>query len=68
MPRYSGKHRNLTQEEQEQFLAEGRQPSIRFRVPEGKIIAFNDIVKGEISLNQTASATLSSSKRRNTDV
>ena len=45
MPRYSGKHRNLTQEEQEQFLAEGRQPSIRFRVPEGKIIAFNDIVK-----------------------
>ncbi|MGV2516469.1 UNVERIFIED_CONTAM: glutamate--tRNA ligase, partial [Bacillus subtilis] len=49
MPRYSGQHRNLTQEEQEQFLAEGRQPSIRFRVPEGKIIAFNDIVKGEIS-------------------
>ncbi|QTN95863.1 glutamate--tRNA ligase [Bacillus sp. LJBV19] len=49
MPRYSGKHRNLTQKEQEQFLAEGRQPSIRFRVPEGKIIAFNDIVKGEIS-------------------
>ena len=31
------------------FCTEGRQPSIRFRVPEGKIIAFNDIVKGEIS-------------------
>ncbi|WP_260865211.1 glutamate--tRNA ligase family protein, partial [Staphylococcus epidermidis] len=49
MPRYSGKHRDLTQEEQEKFIAEGRKPSIRFRVPEGKVIAFNDIVKGEIS-------------------
>ncbi|MCI3987175.1 glutamate--tRNA ligase family protein, partial [Bacillus vallismortis] len=43
------KHRNLTQEEQDTFIAEGSKPSIRFRVPEGKIIAFNDIVKGEIT-------------------
>jgi nondiscriminating glutamyl-tRNA synthetase len=49
MPRYSGKCRNLTKEEQEKLEAEGRQPSIRFKVPQGEVISFNDIVKGEIS-------------------
>lgn len=49
MPRYSGKHRNLTAEQIGAFEAEGRQPSIRFRVPEGKIYRFHDMVKGEIS-------------------
>ena len=49
MPRYSGKCRNLTKEEQEKLEAEGRQPSIRFKVPQGEVIRFNDIVKGEIS-------------------
>ncbi|EWH23352.1 glutamate--tRNA ligase [Bacillus haynesii] len=49
MPRYSGKCRNLTKEEQEKLEAEGRQPSIRFKVPQGEVINFNDIVKGEIS-------------------
>lgn len=58
MPRYSGKHRNLTQEEQDKFIAEGRKPSIRFRVPEGKVIAFNDIVKARFLSNQMALATL----------
>ncbi|MCY7772297.1 glutamate--tRNA ligase [Bacillus haynesii] len=49
MPRYSGKCRNLTKDEQEKLEAEGRQPSIRFKVPQGEVINFNDIVKGEIS-------------------
>ncbi|MFU8692603.1 glutamate--tRNA ligase [Rossellomorea sp. FS2] len=49
MPRYSGKCRNLTAEEQEKLTAEGRQPSIRFRVPEGRVFSFNDIVKEEVS-------------------
>ncbi|MBO7747511.1 glutamate--tRNA ligase [Paenibacillus sp. MWE-103] len=49
MPRYSGKHRSLTAEQQAAYEAEGRIPSIRFRVPEGKTYAFNDMVKGEIS-------------------
>ena len=35
-PRYSGKHRNLTAEQRQAFEAEGRMPSIRFRVPEGR--------------------------------
>ncbi|QPC48015.1 glutamate--tRNA ligase [Mangrovibacillus cuniculi] len=49
MPRYSGKHRNLTKEEQEAFEGEGRLPSIRFRVPEGKVYKFQDMVKEEVS-------------------
>lgn len=49
MPRYSGKHANLTPEEQQEFEAEGRKPSIRFRVPKGEVIRFNDIVKKDIS-------------------
>ncbi|QFT87165.1 Glutamate--tRNA ligase [Bacillus sp. THAF10] len=48
-PRYSGKHRDLTQEEQQAFEAEGRQPSIRFRVPEGQDVTFTDMVKGEVT-------------------
>ncbi|KMM60660.1 glutamyl-tRNA synthetase [Bacillus glycinifermentans] len=49
MPRYSGKCRNLTKEEQEKLEAEGRKPSIRFKVPQGEVITFKDIVKDEIS-------------------
>ncbi|SFS95522.1 glutamate--tRNA ligase [Paenibacillus sp. 453mf] len=50
-PRYSGKHRNLTEDERKAYEAEGRVPSVRFRVPEEKIYTFNDMVKGTISFN-----------------
>ncbi len=48
-PQYSGKCRHLTAEEQQQLEAEGRQPSIRFKVPQGKIYSFDDMVKGQVS-------------------
>ncbi|WP_438497278.1 glutamate--tRNA ligase [Paenibacillus sp. IHBB 3054] len=48
-PRYSGKHRNLTEEQRLAFEAEGRIASIRFRVPEDRTYTFEDIVKGSIS-------------------
>ncbi|NLP51153.1 glutamate--tRNA ligase [Bacillus sp. RO1] len=48
-PSYSGKHSNLTVEEQKAFEEEGREPSIRFRVPKGKEIKFQDMVKGDVS-------------------
>lgn len=48
-PNYSGKHSNLTAEEQKAFEAEGREPSIRFRVPKSKEIKFDDMVKGDVS-------------------
>ncbi|MBD8007132.1 glutamate--tRNA ligase [Bacillus norwichensis] len=51
MPRYSGKCRHLTAEEQEELAAEGREPSIRFKVPSGKEIAFNDMVKNKVSFD-----------------
>ncbi|MBM7580745.1 glutamate--tRNA ligase [Jeotgalibacillus terrae] len=49
MPRYSGKCRNLTDEERAALEAEGRKPSIRFAVPQGKTYTFNDIVKDDVS-------------------
>lgn len=53
VPKYSGKHRNLTAEQVEQFEAEGRQPSIRFRVPEGKTYTFKDIVRDNITFESS---------------
>lgn len=48
-PTYSGKCRHLTPEEREKLVAEGRQPSIRFMVPKGKVFTFDDMVKGNVS-------------------
>jgi nondiscriminating glutamyl-tRNA synthetase len=48
-PRYSGRCRHLTDAERAALEAEGREASVRFRVPEGKTYAWNDMVKGEIS-------------------
>ncbi|GAA0853667.1 glutamate--tRNA ligase [Paenibacillus glucanolyticus] len=50
-PRYSGKHRDLTEEQRQALEAEGRVASIRFRVPEERIYTFDDMVKGTISFN-----------------
>lgn len=51
MPRYGGKHAHLTEEEEATLIAEGRQPSIRIRVPKDKTYTFNDMVKGEVSFD-----------------
>ncbi|MCM3631429.1 glutamate--tRNA ligase [Paenibacillus glycanilyticus] len=50
-PRYSGRHRNLTEEQRQAFEAEGRVASVRFRVPEGKVYAWDDMVKGSINFD-----------------
>ncbi|SEO77096.1 nondiscriminating glutamyl-tRNA synthetase [Amphibacillus marinus] len=49
VPKYSGAHRNLTDAEVAQFEAEGRQASIRFRVPSSVTYTFEDIVRGSIT-------------------
>lgn len=49
MPAYSGKCRHLTADDRAKLEAEGRQPSIRFKVPKGKLLQFKDMVKGEVS-------------------
>ncbi|WP_050182413.1 glutamate--tRNA ligase [Domibacillus robiginosus] len=48
---YSGKCRHLTDEERAALEAEGRRPSIRFLVPSGETITFDDMVKGEVSFD-----------------
>lgn len=49
MPRYSGKCRHLTDDDRSKLEAEGRKPSIRFAVPEGRTYKFDDMVKDEVS-------------------
>ncbi|WP_028400835.1 glutamate--tRNA ligase [Ectobacillus panaciterrae] len=50
-PRYSGAHRELSEEQMKAFEAEGRVPSIRFRVLENREYKFNDLVKGEVKFD-----------------
>ncbi|MCY9563710.1 glutamate--tRNA ligase [Paenibacillus larvae] len=47
-PMYSGKCRHLTAEQKAQYQMEGRKPSIRFLVPRGRVIAFDDRVRGHV--------------------
>lgn len=53
VPKYSGAHRDLTEEQIKQFEAEGREPSIRFRVPENKTYTFKDIVRDNITFESS---------------
>lgn len=48
MPMYSGKCRHLTAEQRAAYEAEGRKPSIRFRVPADKVIAFEDRIRDHV--------------------
>ena len=50
-PRYSGICAHLTSEQVQERLEQGLRPTLRFRVPPGKIIKFNDLVRGEQSFN-----------------
>lgn len=45
---YKGRCRNLTPEQQAAFEAEGRSHVLRFRVPQGQVVKYNDIVRGPI--------------------
>ena len=45
---YDGFCRELTQEQVDAFVADGRQPVVRFRMPDGSI-TWNDLVRGEVT-------------------
>ena len=47
---YNQKCLHLTEEQKKAYLAEGRKPAIRFKVPNRDII-FNDLVKGDLSFD-----------------
>jgi len=48
-PRYDNRHRNLTPEQEQAFLAEGRQPVIRFRIEDDREIVWDDMVRGRMT-------------------
>ena len=47
-PRYDNRHRDLTAEQQQAFIAEGRQATIRFRIDDEATITWSDLVRGEM--------------------
>ncbi|MCL5046009.1 MAG: glutamate--tRNA ligase, partial [Actinobacteria bacterium] len=46
--KYSRRCRELTPEQRREFEVQGRKPAIRFRVPDGEIVAFDDVIRGRI--------------------
>lgn len=50
-PRYAGTCRNLTTEERADRLVRGLPAALRFRVPEGQVVSFVDVVHGEQRFN-----------------
>ncbi|MBM0106997.1 glutamate--tRNA ligase [Steroidobacter sp. S1-65] len=50
-PRYAGTCRNLTSEERAERLARGLPAALRFRVPQGQLVSFVDLVHGEQRFN-----------------
>ena len=49
-PRYDNRCRNLTVEQQEKYIKEGRKPVLRFKIPE-KTIEINDLIRGKVSFD-----------------
>lgn len=50
IPRYSGRCRYLTKEQEDAFIREGRKPVIRFMIPDDEVIEFEDMIKGKITI------------------
>jgi glutamyl-tRNA synthetase len=48
-PGYDGHCRDLTEAERAAYEREGRLFAVRFRVPEGRTVAFEDLVRGTVS-------------------
>jgi len=50
-PGYGGQCRNLTEAERVTFEQEGRESTVRFRVGDDQIIAFDDLIRGHIEFD-----------------
>jgi len=50
-PRYTGRCRSLTEQERRRLENEGRKPVIRFKVPAGKVVRIDDLVRGTVSFD-----------------
>ncbi|MCW2277839.1 glutamate--tRNA ligase [Heliophilum fasciatum] len=49
LPRYSGKCRCLTPDDEQRYQAEGRRPVLRFRVPDEGAVVIDDQVRGQVT-------------------
>ncbi|MDI6800247.1 MAG: glutamate--tRNA ligase [Actinomycetota bacterium] len=50
MPKYSGRCLRITARKEDRLAAEGRKPTIRFRVPKKKVVV-KDMVKGDVEFD-----------------
>ncbi|HMM06550.1 MAG TPA: glutamate--tRNA ligase [Clostridiales bacterium] len=50
-PRYGGKCRSLSKEQQQALLDKGVKPVVRLRVPAGETVVIDDEVRGEVSFD-----------------
>jgi nondiscriminating glutamyl-tRNA synthetase len=54
MPRYDGSCRNLSEEERKVYEEEGREPVLRFKMPEEeKDIIVHDLIRGDVTFNSS---------------
>jgi len=47
-PRYDGRCLNLTDAERAELEKQGRKPALRFRLPEGRAVVLDDMIKGRV--------------------
>jgi glutamyl-tRNA synthetase len=47
-PRYDNRHRDLSPDQEQAYIAEGRQATVRFRIEDGASIGWTDLVRGEM--------------------
>ena len=47
-PRYDNRHRHLSAEQEQAYIAEGREATIRFRIDDDAVITWTDLVRGEM--------------------
>ncbi len=48
-PRYDNRHRNLTPEQELEFIKDGRDPVIRFKINDQKLISWDDLIRGKMT-------------------
>src|SRR6056297_3347616 len=54
MPRYDGSCRHLTEEDKKAYEQEGREPVLRFKLPEQeREIVVEDLIRGDVSFNSS---------------
>jgi len=48
-PKYDNRHRNITPEQESEFINAGREPVIRFKISDQKLISWNDLIRGKMT-------------------